>query len=231
MREFEHLQRLDYLAAAGQANPALAFDHLFQLGRGHMFGVLECEDRDGRPHLLRAFSSLYGGIRQVDGWVDSLLSMQDYEQIVLPAQAKIKEKTAELQLLEKGSLAYRGCFEQRKRLSQELFARIPDLYEMTNFRGETRTVREVFPHGRAMPGGVGDCCAPKLLNHAARHNLRPISLAEFYWGGSSETKRPGQIYPCCEERCRPILGFLLCGMSASRTGLSAYVQAPCGRQR
>ena len=32
------------------------------------------------------------------------------------------------------------------------------------------------------PGGAGDCAAPKLFGHAQRAGLRPLALAEFWWG-------------------------------------------------
>ena len=60
----------------------------------------------------------------------------------------------------------------------------------------------------------GDCCAPKLLDHAARNNLKPVGIAEFYWGPSnpSQTKKHGQFYPACRGKCEPILGHMLEGM-------------------
>lgn len=42
------------------------------------------------------------------------------------------------------------------------------------------------------PTGTGDCCAPKLLHEAARRGLRPVALAEVWFGadggGSSGTE-------------------------------------------
>jgi len=211
MAEFEALQRLDFLTDAASANPKLAFDYLFQLERGHMFGVLECRDAEGKTVVLRAFSSLYGGVRNIPGWVGSLLAENHYQDLVLPAQALIKQDTAALAQVEDADRRAE-IFAQRKRRSQELFAVLPDLYLLHNFSGQCRSVREVYPNERAMPGGVGECCAPKLLCHAAQAGLTPVDLAEFYWGGLSGNKRNGEFYPSCEERCRPILGFVLCGL-------------------
>ena len=68
--------------------------------------------------------------------------------------------------------------------------------------------------GPAMPTGTGECCAPKLLHHAATHGLTPLGLAEFYVGRTnrSGTRRHGEFYAPCAEKCAPILGFLLCGV-------------------
>jgi len=35
---------------------------------------------------------------------------------------------------------------------------------------------------RGFPAGVGDCCAPKLLHDAALRELRPVAMAEFWFG-------------------------------------------------
>ena len=212
--EFESLGRLDYLAPAAQADPRLSFDFLFPGRRGHMFGVLECVDRNGATVVLRAFSSLHDGIRKVPGWVPSILSDEDHEEIVLPGLDEIKRMTWELEMLDAGA-AERAELERRRRAySRALMKRIHTLYHLTNFRGETRPLADCWNRTHGMPGGVGDCCGPKLLHHAARNGLRPVGLAEFYWGGPhpAGNRRAGELQPCCEEKCQPILGFLLCGL-------------------
>jgi len=211
MREFEAIGRLDYLAPGEATDPELSFDHLFPGGHGNMFGVLECEDAQGRSVLLRAFSSLRRGIRDIDGWVPPLLSAETYYGRILPTQQKIEGWTRELAVLEPASDAHRGLLEQRKRVSRALFVEMQELYRFHNFRGETRSLHDAFWPPRPMPGGVGECCAPKLLDHAAQCGLRPLGLAEFYWGDSG-SMRQGSFHSSCETRCQPILGFLLCGL-------------------
>ena len=68
--------------------------------------------------------------------------------------------------------------------------------------------------GTPITGGMGECCAPKLLNHAARNGLKPLSIAEFFWGEGPMLRRrvSGKFYPSCEARCQPLLGFMLCGL-------------------
>ena len=60
---------------------------------------------------------------------------------------------------------------------------------------------------------MGDCCAPKLINFAAKNKLEPISIAEFYWGqeNASGSKKHLHFYGSCEEKCGPILGRMLYG--------------------
>ncbi len=214
MRDFEEYQRLDFTVPPSEADPCVAFDQLFPGDRGHMFGVLECENRAGEIEVLRAFSSLAGGIRSVPGWVPSVLDDAVFYREVFPGQQEIKAMTAEMNRHERDSAGYREVFERRKAFSQNLMREIHDLYAFTNFRGETRALRDVFLKPDAIPGGVGDCCAPKLLNHAAKEGLKPLGLAEFYWGGTNASgrKQPGDFFAPCEDKCQPILGFMLCGL-------------------
>ena len=214
MQEFEEIRRLDYLSSSRQADPRLAFDHLFPGQRGHMFGVLECLDSAGRSIVLRAFSSLHEGIRYIEGWVPPILSRRTYSEVVLPGQAKIKKMSRAMQRLEPSSSRHVALASERKRISNELMDKLRVLYRFSNFKGEERSLREAFLFPDAIPGGVGECCAPKLLNHAARSGLRPVGMAEFYWGAPTPSggREAGKFYPCCETRCRPLLGFMLCGV-------------------
>lgn len=214
MDAFQEFRRLDYLVPEEAADPRLSFDHLFQSERGHMFGVLECSDRQGNQVILRAFSSLRGGLRHIEGWVPPIHSDELWESVVLPAQATIKSMTQAMKAEPSGSLAVTRILEERKRISRELVTTVQEQLQFTNFRGERRKLKDVFHRPHDIPGGVGDCCGPKLLNHAALNDLKPVGLSEFYWGVStpSGSKVQGKFYPCCKEKCQPILGFMLCGI-------------------
>ena len=62
---------------------------------------------------------------------------------------------------------------------------------------------------------VGNCAAPKLLNEAARRQLRPCGVAEIFVGrssGKSTQREDGALYDACEGSCSKILGFMLCGL-------------------
>lgn len=101
--------------------------------------------------------------------------------------------------------------KQRKALSRQLQAQMHASYCLTNFVGESLSLEELMPQG--MPTGTGDCCAPKLLHYAANHSLKPLAMAEFWWGPSSANERKqGDFYEACAERCQPLMGFLLSGL-------------------
>ncbi|MBW4684026.1 MAG: RluA family pseudouridine synthase [Komarekiella atlantica HA4396-MV6] len=102
--------------------------------------------------------------------------------------------------------------QQRKELSQQLQAQMHAAYSLTNFSGQSLSLQQLMPFG--MPTGTGDCCAPKLLHYAAIHDLKPLAMAEFWWGASSvkQNKVPGEFYGACVDRCQPLMGFLLSGL-------------------
>jgi tRNA pseudouridine32 synthase / 23S rRNA pseudouridine746 synthase len=104
--------------------------------------------------------------------------------------------------------------QQRKHRSQQLQVQLHAAYSLTNFAGQSLSLMDLVL-GQGIPTGTGDCCAPKLLHYAATHGLKPVALAEFWWGSPSAdgSKQSGQFYPPCAERCQPILPFLLAGFA------------------
>lgn len=214
MAEFEEIGRIDYLVDEEQADPELDFSRLLPGDRGHMFGVMECLDPSGSTVWLRAFSSLGTGVREVDGWAPYILDRDDFEKVLLPGQVEIKRLTRKRNALAPADPLRESIEIERREISRDLMPRIHDLYRFRNFRGEVRALRDVFEGDGGIPAGVGDCCAPKLLNQAVTLGLKPVSVAEFYWGGENRSgrKKPGQFFQACEEKCQPILGFLLCGL-------------------
>lgn len=94
-------------------------------------------------------------------------------------------------------------------LQQHLFAE----YAFLNSFGETKSLGEIFDNNP--PAGAGECAAPKLLHYAFQNDLKPIAMAEFWWGQSpkSEVRQHQQLYPSCKSKCEPILlGHMLKGL-------------------
>ncbi|MDQ3367591.1 MAG: RluA family pseudouridine synthase, partial [Myxococcota bacterium] len=88
-----------------------------------------------------------------------------------------------------------------------------DTYVIANARGEQAALRTLFAP-ETPPGGAGDCAAPKLLGHAYREGLRPLAIAEVWWGAPPLTggRHAGVYYPACRGKCGPILGHMLAGL-------------------
>lgn len=111
---------------------------------------------------------------------------------------------------------------ERREGSDALQRWLFDQYVMLNAKGMRRTLIDIFArfNGTLPPAGAGDCCAPKLLQFAYAHNLRPVSLAEFWLGAPppTEVRRHLQFYPPCRSKCYPILQFMLQGLDAPLLG-------------
>jgi tRNA pseudouridine32 synthase/23S rRNA pseudouridine746 synthase len=103
--------------------------------------------------------------------------------------------------------------ELRQHRSNELQRRIFENYTFLNAVKSTKSLLEIFDN-QSPPAGAGECCAPKLLQFAYIHNLKPISMAEFWWGASpaSEIRVHKNFYPACKGKCGPILQHMLKGL-------------------
>ncbi len=203
--------RIDLHVPEKDADPRLTLDYLQGEARGQMFGVLECLDADGRTVILKAFSGQYNGIWEVPGWAPPLFDTGRFHSLVFDGDKEIKALGRRIDGLPEGAQR-RELIRRRKRLSQQLMKAIHALYRVPNFRSEVKSLSEFYANG--IPTGAGDCCAPKLLNAAVQLKLRPKRLAEIFWGRTnrSGTRRQGEFYTACREKCQPILGFMLCGI-------------------
>ena len=113
---------------------------------------------------------------------------------------------------------------KRKQMSDELQRWLFSAYRMLNAKGEERDLIDIFrEYTHAMPpAGAGDCCAPKLLQYAYLHRLRPVCMAEFWWGESpaSEIRHHLHYYPACRSKCLPILTHMLKGLDVAPNPLA-----------
>ncbi len=214
MDELHRHQRLDFSLPEESADPRCSTRSLFGEAGGKMFGILTCRDRQGCPVVLRAFSGLYSGLWQVEGWEGPLFNVTAFNDLIRAPEQEIKRIGREMATVSPGSSHHRHLRLQRRTLSQNLMRDIHGLYQVVNARGEKMPLTAAFIGSGAPPAGTGDCCGPKLLYHAFSRGLKPEALAEFYWGQSnaSSTRQHGQFYPACAGKCQPILGFMLCGL-------------------
>jgi tRNA pseudouridine32 synthase/23S rRNA pseudouridine746 synthase len=95
--------------------------------------------------------------------------------------------------------------ETRKQKSSVLQQQLFDSYAFLNSQGELKSIGEIFYDNP--PAGAGECAAPKLLHYTFKNDLKPIAMAEFWWGQSprSEVRKHKQFYPACKSKCEPIL--------------------------
>lgn len=218
-------------------DPSLATERLYER-RGKMVGVLVCHDLDSEKQvILKAYAGKLGGQWNVPGWAPRIGPVPES----LPEFRKLSAEVTELfgRIDDLTNATHKegggeqpnddasGVVAQKvKRLTKER-ARLATLAMdkvrrhqlVTNFRGETFPLTAIFGQGpttsKRLPGGVGDCAAPKLLAEAARLQLIPTGIAEVFvgaTGGMSTTKHDGEFYDACQPRCEPIAGFMLCGL-------------------
>lgn len=106
--------------------------------------------------------------------------------------------------------------ELRRQKSEKLQKWLFNQYVVLNARGETKTVMQIFADERGCepPAAAGECAAPKLLQFAFKQGLKPVAMAEFWWGAApaGEVRQHGQFYPACHSKCEPILNFMLQGL-------------------
>ena len=109
----------------------------------------------------------------------------------------------------------RAMKQQRAAMSEELQKWIFRQYKVMNALGEESSILDIFAaDGLIPPGGTGDCAAPKLLNHAFRHGMEPVTMGEFWYGKSPDTavRTAGHFYPSCTSKCGPLLKYMLKGL-------------------
>ena len=192
---------------------------------GKMMGVLMVEDAEGREDFLYAFSGLAGGKSIVEGFVPPIFDLTDPEGHFKKEEAAISELNR--RILEAGKTdpgLATALKAERKERSVALQDWLFQQYVVINACGEQKTILDIFAErGLVPPGGTGDCAAPKLLQYAYLHGLKPLAMGEFWYGASpeKEVRRQGCFYPSCTGKCGPLLAFMLQGLDVEPNPLDA----------
>ena len=130
----------------------------------------------------------------------------DFENTIQIAKTRLVELEAPIKALKL----------ERKMGSASLQKQIHEQYRFLNADGETKDLIDIFKSTDLghPPAAAGECAAPKLFQYAFKNDLKPIAMAEFWWGSSpnSEVRRHGQFYPSCRGKCEPILGHMTQGL-------------------
>jgi tRNA pseudouridine32 synthase / 23S rRNA pseudouridine746 synthase len=186
-------------------------------GGGKMFGVLVVQTSSGAIGYLRAFSGMMQGQWTIDGWAPPVFDEAAVRAFWPAGEAELNAMTEIRAAMRFASAKLLSELDTaRAERSNTLLSEIQAHYRFVNVRGEARTVRALFAPSLP-PGGAGDCAAPKLLQHAIAQGMRPIALAEFWWGAPPRdgSRRSGQFYPPCRGKCLPILTHLLDGLDVA----------------
>ena len=92
-------------------------------------------------------------------------------------------------------------------------------FRFLNQRGEHKNLNDFFEQP---PQGAGACASVKLLNHAFKFDLKPLVMAEFWWGASpaAQMRKHKYFYEASRYLCEPILQHMLAGIAIDDNPLS-----------
>lgn len=115
--------------------------------------------------------------------------------------------------------------QERKERSAALQLWLFSQFRMLDATGSVKDLCQLFADTpqHFPPAGAGECAAPKLLQYAYLHGLKPLAMGEFWWGASpkEEIRHHGHFYPSCKGKCEPILRHMLQGLDVEPNPLAA----------
>ena len=195
---------------------------------GKMFGVMIVE-AEGKRYYLAAFSGMIGGTYLQEGFVPPVYNLQTEGSYFKQEEANISAINHRIANGEDTEELRRERKQRSIALQQWLF----EQFHLLNAKGESKSLISLFENqpqiltaeeyfngkrqlqmGSRIPSGAGECCAPKLLQYAYQHQLKPLCMAEFWLGLSpkDEVRIDSQYYPACHSKCKPILRHMLEGL-------------------
>lgn len=186
--------------------------------KGKMFGVLVVKNKYGDLGFLSTFSGKIQDEPHPNIFVPSVFDVASNDFFINKGMSKLSEMGLEIKDLinintEESILKANKIKELRKHKSVKLQEELFDNYRFQNTDGEVKKMRDIFKvyANRNPAAGAGECAAPKLLQYAFENDMKPLAIAEFWWGKStkSEDKVNKEFYPACNDKCRPILSFML----------------------
>lgn len=187
-------------------------------GKGKMFGVLVVITPDQQLAYLSAYSGKFADESKLNRFVPSLFDDSTDDYFINKGMEKLTQYGLQIKALNnqasKENLSLIVALKQkRKQKSIQLQQQLFDNYNFLNVEKQIKNVCSIFinTEHKIPPSGSGECAAPKLLQYAFQNNLKPIALAEFWWGKSPKSGERQHLnyYPSCNDKCKPILAYML----------------------
>ncbi len=185
---------------------------------GKMFGVLVVQNEMNKIGYLAAFSGKLAGSNSHNKFVPPVFDL-------LTENSFLNKGMEELTVMNQGikklkdldTVANKELINllkaKRKQYSIALQNEIFNHYHFLNEAGKEKSLVDIFATAgyKNPPAGAGECAGPKLLQYAFQQGMKPVALTEFWWGLSpkSATWKHRNFYPCCKEKCEPILAHML----------------------
>ena len=188
------------------------WDYDFLTRHGKMFGILVVQRKDKRYSFLGTNSGALPGNSDHNRLIPSVFdnTTDDYffdrgMTAVTELCNRINNSTSPSEII--------NLTEERKVKSYSIQQQLFQNYHFSNILGISKNILEIFElssHG-IPPAATGECAAPKLLQFAFDHDLKPIAIAEFWWGNptKNQEKKHKHYYPACKNKCRPLLEYML----------------------
>lgn len=193
-------------------------EHKSGAAKGKMFGVLVVQTKGGRLGFLSTFSGKIQDDPHPDIFVPSVFDVSSNDFFINKGMSELTEIGLQIKSLKEGGsmesiIEVSRLKELRKQKSIGLQQQLFDSYKFWDREGVEKSLCDIFSiyANRNPAAGAGECAAPKLLQYAFEHQMKPIAIAEFWWGKptKSEDKKHKEFYPACNDKCRPILSFML----------------------
>ena len=223
-----------------------------ELQKGKMFGVLVVRTSEGAIGFLAAFSGNLAGSNHHNYFAPPVYDLLNPDGYFKEEEARISEINRAIQMSPKTVILNEGkdldtssecqqilldaqndmnaLKEERKQRSIALQQWIFRQFRLLNALGEEKDIEQIFEETahRNPPAGTGECAAPKLLQYAYLKGLKPLAMAEFWWGNSpkGEIRHHGHYYPSCRHKCEPILNFMLQGLNVEPNPLLTSITDP-----
>ncbi|WP_417603149.1 pseudouridylate synthase [Owenweeksia hongkongensis] len=188
---------------------------------GKMFGVLVVTNAKEELGYLSAFSGKLAGGNHHSKFVPPVYDALTEGSFLNEGMQRLNQMGAAIKKLQSendiaSQQQIKALKTERRDFSVSLQELLFDSYSFLNQVGEEKSLREIFKETKHKnpPSGAGDCAAPKLLQYAFQHKLKPLAFAEFWWGLSPKSYfwEHKHFYPACDLKCKPILKHMLEGM-------------------
>ncbi len=186
--------------------------------RGKMFGVLIVRKGQNELGYLIAFSGKFADKEYPSVFVPSVFDVSTDDFFINKGMLSLTQMGNDISALEssknnKSLSKIKDLKNLRKQKSAQLQQKLFDNYHFVNQNKESKNLCDIFEsyNSKKPPSAAGECAAPKLLQYAFQHNMKPLAIAEFWWGQSpkSEIRVHGEYYASCSDKCRPILSYML----------------------
>jgi len=180
--------------------------------KGKMFGVLVVQKTDKSYAYLGTVSGKLPGNAICDNLLPSIFEVSTDDYFFDSGMTELSE--IGLRIAEStDSSGAELLRKERKKKSIALQHRLFENYHFLNLSKKQKNLLEIFEDSIQSypPSAAGECAAPKLLHYAIKWDLKPIAIAEFWWGEANPNNEREhlQFYPACESKCRPILEYML----------------------